>query len=121
MMSSTGIRVPFKTGRPLTRKGSISTSGHLDQSTDSIPDLLISILADFIWVKRPKSSQQRAIASSLHINLSKTQFPRRLGGSSSDLCLLICVHPRESAVRFWFSNSGDFGNLSDQCHQCKSV
>jgi hypothetical protein len=53
-MSSTGSRVSFKTGRPPTREGSISTKGQLDQSKGSISLSLNLILADFIQMKRPE-------------------------------------------------------------------
>jgi hypothetical protein len=38
-MSSTGIRMLFTTGRPLTREGSISTKGQLEQLIGSMQNL----------------------------------------------------------------------------------
>jgi hypothetical protein len=39
-MAETGIRVPFNTHAPLTLPGTLSTTGHCDQSRPAIVELL---------------------------------------------------------------------------------
>jgi hypothetical protein len=80
-MSSTGIRMLFTTGRPLTREGSISTKGLLEQLIGSMqnlqnpntfyPDAFVRALALAGTLKN--SASRLSFASKNFIKLSNSQ------------------------------------------------
>src|SRR5437016_5004308 len=75
MISSTGIRVPLSTGRPLTRKGSISTKMHFDQSI-FIANSYIAILREF----------SRSLVLDVDETCSKLVFHRQVRLQSRVFC-----------------------------------